>query len=153
MSDHHEENGRDEGSRRTPRIVAMTTLGVAGAVTTGLIAWQAPALASDDSAFKRQEDTPDIVLAVDDEDDDDTFARDDTDDDGGEQTTWSKTTRGTGSSRSRRDGTNSRYSKVSRDRDRSRGDRTKDWTRDGGDRTRDRSRGATNDRSRHDTRR
>jgi len=42
---------------------------------------------------------------------------------------------------------------MSRDRDRSRGDLTKDWTRDGGDRTRDHSKNQTNDRSRNDTRR
>ncbi len=42
---------------------------------------------------------------------------------------------------------------VSRDRERSRGDRTRDWTRDGGDRTRDLTPNLTNDRSRNDTRR
>jgi len=42
---------------------------------------------------------------------------------------------------------------VSRDNDRSRGDRTKDWTRDGGDKTRDHSANQTNDGSRNDTRR
>jgi len=42
---------------------------------------------------------------------------------------------------------------VSRDRDLSRGDNTRDWTRDGkGDRTRDWSQNRTNDRSRNDTR-
>ena len=41
---------------------------------------------------------------------------------------------------------------MSRDRDQSRGDRTKDWTRDGGDRTRDFSQNRTNDGSRNDTR-
>jgi hypothetical protein len=51
------------------------------------------------------------------------------------------------------DGTNSRHTPVSRDRDLSRGDLTKDWTRDGGDRTRDHSKLKTNDRSRNDTRR
>lgn len=56
---------------------------------------------------------------------------------------------GTGNSN---DGTNSRVTPVSRDRDLSRDDLTKDWTRDGGDRTRDFSRHATNDRSRNDTR-
>ena len=50
------------------------------------------------------------------------------------------------------DGTNSRVTPVSRDKDRSRGDLTKDWTRDGGDRTRDWSRNTTNDKSRNDTR-
>jgi hypothetical protein len=51
------------------------------------------------------------------------------------------------------DGTNSRKTGVSRDKDRSRGDLTKDWTRDGaGDRTRDWSQNRTNDKSRNDTR-
>jgi hypothetical protein len=49
--------------------------------------------------------------------------------------------------------TDSRHSAVSRDRDRSRGDLTKDRTRDGkGDATRDHSRNHTNDKSRNDTR-
>lgn len=136
-------------TQKTQKLVSITTLALAGGVTAGLVAWQTPALASADEAYKRSDDTPDVVLAVDDEDDDDTFGREAASRD---NTSFSRTTRGTGSSRSRRDGTNSRYSRVSRDRDRSRGDRTKDWTRDGGDRTRDRSRGATNDRSRNDTR-
>ena len=42
---------------------------------------------------------------------------------------------------------------VSRDRDLSRGDKTRDWTRDGGDKTRDKTANSTNDRSRNDTRR
>jgi hypothetical protein len=51
------------------------------------------------------------------------------------------------------DGTNSRVTSVSRDRDRSRGDLTRDRTKDGpGTKTRDRSRHRTNDRSKHDTR-
>ena len=42
---------------------------------------------------------------------------------------------------------------MSRDRDISRGDKTRDWTRDGGDKTRDKTANNTNDRSRNDTRR
>ncbi len=41
---------------------------------------------------------------------------------------------------------------MSRDRDKSRGDKTRDWTRDGGDKTRDKTANNTNDRSRNDTR-
>ena len=41
---------------------------------------------------------------------------------------------------------------MSRDRDRSRGDMTKDGTRDGGDRTRDLTPNLTNDSSKNDTR-
>ncbi len=66
--------------------------------------------------------------------------------------TNTNTNSGTGNSKSGRDGTNSRVTNVSRDRDLSRRDLTKDWTRDGGDRTRDHSRNYTNDASRHDTR-
>jgi len=87
---------------------------------------------------KRQEGIADLVT-VDDDDDD---AR-------GDDTSRS----GTGNSRSGNDNTNSRVTKVSRDRDLSRRDLTKDWTRDGGDKTRDHSRNYTNDRSRQDTRR
>ncbi len=52
------------------------------------------------------------------------------------------------------DGTGSGYTSVSRDQDISRGDKTRDWTRDGaGDqRRRDWSAGQTNDGSRNDTR-
>ncbi|MEX2273941.1 MAG: hypothetical protein WEA10_00030 [Actinomycetota bacterium] len=53
------------------------------------------------------------------------------------------------------DGTNSRKTPVTRsNRDRSRGDLTKDRTKDGpGGPTRDRTKNSTNDRSRNDTRR
>lgn len=56
-------------------------------------------------------------------------------------------------SRGSQDRTGDGFSAVSRDKDRSRGDRTRDWTRDGdGDRTRDFSQNRTNDGSRGDTR-
>ena len=42
---------------------------------------------------------------------------------------------------------------MSRDRDRSRGDKTRDWTKDGKGKRRDWSANKTNDRSRNDTRR
>jgi len=78
---------------------------------------------------------------------------DDDDDANRDQTNTNSNTRSkTGNSRSARDNTNSRVTNVSRDRDLSRRDLTKDWTRDGGDRTRDNSRNHTNDRSRNDTR-
>jgi hypothetical protein len=74
---------------------------------------------------------------------------DDDDDANRDQTNTNSNTRSkTGNSRSARDNTNSRVTKVSRDRDLSRRDLTKDRTRDGGDRTRNH----TNDGSRHDTR-
>lgn len=51
------------------------------------------------------------------------------------------------------DGTNSRNTGVSVGDDRSRGDLTRDWTKDGpGTSTRDRTANHTNDGSRHDTR-
>jgi hypothetical protein len=57
---------------------------------------------------------------------------------------------GTGNSN---DGTNSRVTPVSKDRDWSNDDLTKDWTKDGaGAKKRDWSRNHTNDRTRNDTR-
>ncbi len=133
------------------KLVPVGILGIAGTVTLGVLAMTASTTANadrgpanQDAYVKREDQSPDLVLVADD-DDDDTGTRTRTGRD-------DATTQGTGSSRSRADGTNSRYSKVSRDRDRSRGDRTKDWTRDGGDRTRDWSQNKTNDESRHDTR-
>ena len=135
------------------KLVSISTLAVAGAVTTGLIAFQTPASADEDAAF-RKDDNPDVVMAVDDDDDDDTFGRDgDTRTRTNGQTRTNGGDTNTGASRSTRDGTNSRFTGVSRDRDLSRSDKTKDWTRDGGDRTRDHSANQTNDRSRNDTRR
>ncbi|MDN4173969.1 hypothetical protein QWY28_13490 [Nocardioides sp. SOB77] len=121
------------------KLVRTGVLAVAGGVSAGLIAWGAPTAFADDdgSAFQRKDDSPDVVMAVDDDDDDDTNDQTGTD---------------TGASKSTRDGTNSRFTKVSRDRDKSRSDLTRDWTRDGGDRTRDWSKNKTNDASRNDTR-
>ena len=88
--------------------------------------------ATDDLA-KRDEETTDIVLVADDDDDN---SRDGS--------------RGSGVSR---DATNSRFTGVSRDRDISRGDLTRDKTRDGaGGKKRDFSPNLTNDRTRNDTR-
>jgi hypothetical protein len=125
------------------KVMTIGTLGIAGAVTAGLLAYPtlgaAAADGADDVAFVRKDDTPDVVLAVDDDDDDDTFARD-----------RDTRTRTNGNTRTR---TRTRGTDVSRgDRDHSRGAKVRDWTRDGGDRTRDRSRNQTNDRSRHNTR-
>jgi hypothetical protein len=127
-------------------LLPLGTLGIAGAVTLGVIGMtgSVTSAADRDAYVKREETATSLVLVADDDDDDSND---------GSDTGWSKTTIGTGSSRSRADGTNSRYTKVSRDRDHSRGDKTKDWTRDGGDRTRDLTPNLTNDRSRHDTRR
>lgn len=118
------------------KLATIGTLGLAGAVTTGLIAFQGPsAIADDDAVYKRDDDAGNVVVTVDDDDDDDTNSRN------------------TGFSRSTRDGTNSRFTKVSRDRDHSRSDLTRDQTRDGkGAKKRDWSKNQTNDRSRNDTR-
>lgn len=143
------------------KYVAGAAVAVTGGVVFGLIGTGIPTIAqasdSDDdpTAYKRKDDMSATLETVDEEDDDDTMAglnraamdvsRD--------ATSVSKTTRGTGSSRSRRDHTNSRYSPLSRDRDGSRGDKTKDRTYDGkGGLKRDWSRNHTNDRSRNDSR-
>ena len=134
------------------RPMFLATLGLAGAVAAGMVAATGslssaadPAVPGTDQAIvKREDQVAELVLVSDDDDDD---SADDS------RSGVSKTTVGTGSSRSRADGTNSRYSNVSRDRDRSRGDKTKDWTRDGGDRTRDLTPNLTNDKSLNDTRR
>ncbi|MCY7397123.1 MAG: hypothetical protein LH468_13415 [Nocardioides sp.] len=122
------------------RIISIGTLGVAGAVATGLLAFQGPSAFADDAAYKRDDDAAKVVMTVDDDDDDDT------NDDG--------MTQDTGNSVSANDGTNSRVTGVSRDRDLSRGDLTKDFTNDGpGNNNRDLSADHTNDNSRNDTRR
>ncbi|QWC83830.1 hypothetical protein KLP28_09285 [Nocardioidaceae bacterium] len=132
------------------RIIPTTLLGVAAATVVGLIGFSTPTVASADAdpAVKRDEDVVEIVLV--DDDDDDTNRTRGTRTRGG--ATNDATNDATGDSRSRNDNTNSRFTAVSRDRDVSRGDLTKDFTRDGGDRTRDWTKNATNDRSRNDTR-
>ena len=76
-------------------------------------------------------------------------AMDEDDDDGDTSNSNSGFTSGDDSN----DRTGSGHTGVSRDRDRSRGDKTRDWTRDGnGGIKRDWSGGHTNDRSRNDTR-
>ena len=106
----------------------------------------ASATKSDDLAAKREEEAKEVVAVADDDPDDDT-----TDDggDGGDDTSRSRGTSGVNSN----DRTGSGHSRVSRDRDRSRGDKTRDRTRDGkGGKKRDWSGGHTNDRSRNDSR-
>ena len=90
------------------------------------------------AAIARDEDDTGVLEVVED-DDDTTGGGDDSD----------SFTSGVSSN----DGTNSRVTAVSRDTDRSRGDLTRDRTKDGpGAATRDRTAGSTNDGSRHDTR-
>lgn len=114
-------------------LLPTALLGVSGATLAGLMAMQAPTVDAGEVA-KRDEDGVELVLVGDDDDDD-------TND-------WSR-------SRETNDHTRSNFTKVSRDRDRSRGDKTRDWTRDGkrDHKKRDWSANKTNDRSRNDTRR
>src|SRR5688500_5693153 len=104
-------------------IIRGSVYGLAGAVGAGVLAWPAAAAFADTDEIyvKRDEQTREMV-ALDDDDDDDTN---------------DNTGLNTGASRASNDNTRSNFTNVSRDRDRSRGDKTKDRTRDGGDRTRD----------------
>jgi hypothetical protein len=136
------------------KALRLSALAIAGATTAGLIGFTAPALADGGSVYKRDDDGGQVVTTVD-RDDDDDDGNTNTNTGGGDGTnsqTNSHAGDGTGDSRSRADNTTSRVTDVSRDRDKSRGDKTKDWTRDGGDKTRDHSANQTNDRSRNDTR-
>lgn len=128
--------------------VRTASVAVAGLVALALAGAPASVASSgSDPAVKRNEDTPDLVLVAD-RDDDDTNDRL-----GADMATRSKATRSKATrSKASRDHTNSRYTAVSRDRDKSRGDLTRDWTMDGGERTRDWSKNSTNDNTRNDTR-
>jgi len=126
------------------KLLPIGTLGLAGLVGAGLMTLPGTTVAADlgdDVATKREDNVTELVL-VDDDDDDDT----------NDSSNTNSKSRFTGFSRSTRDNTRSNFTKVSRDRDISRSDKTKDWTRDGGSRTRDWSANRTNDRSRNDTR-
>lgn len=95
----------------------------------------------------KQEDGDDPVLLDRDDDDQDRFRGT-----GGDDTNNSGSG-GFTSGQDSNDGTNSRHTGVTRNTDRSRGDLTRDRTKDGpGASTIDRSRHQTNDGSRHDTR-
>ncbi|HXQ89255.1 MAG TPA: hypothetical protein VN733_06405, partial [Solirubrobacterales bacterium] len=58
------------------KLMTTGALGLATVVTTGLVAWQAPAAFADHhekkTAFKRDDDSQVLVTTVDDDDDDDT---------------------------------------------------------------------------------
>lgn len=129
-------------------LLKTGSLGLAGLVATGLVAWQAPvAVARDDDrghqstkAFKRDDDSQSAVTTVDDDDDDDTGF--------GQKGTQTRTRTGRGG-----DGTNTDTNTDTRGRDDSRGTRTRDRTHDGPGRDRvDHSRHHTNDGTRHNTR-
>jgi hypothetical protein len=116
--------------------IAVLALAIAlGLPLAGLATAKSGADDGTKAAIKREDDAAPLVTADDDDDDGD--------DTGGN-------TDRTGKSRDR---TNSRHTAVSRDRDRSRGDLTRDKTRDGkGGKKRDWSQNRTNDGSRNDTR-
>lgn len=121
------------------KLIPASLLGLSGLVTVGLLSLQAPGVSADQQFAKREDDTPELVLVADDDDDD---------------TNDQSRSRGTGISRSTGDGTRSNFSRVSRNRDLSRSDLTRDRTRDGaGAVKRDWSANRTNDRSRNDSRR
>ncbi|HSE71015.1 MAG TPA: hypothetical protein VLA97_09670 [Nocardioidaceae bacterium] len=127
------------------KLLPFGTLGLAGLVGIGLMSLPTSTVAAnlgDETVTKRDDSVTELVL-VDDDDNDDT---------NGTGTQTRTRSRNTGLSRSTNDNTRSNFTKVSRDRDQSRSDKTKDWTRDGGSRTRDWSADKTNDRSRNDTR-
>jgi hypothetical protein len=137
---------------RTGIATLATTVG-AGLVVVGVGA--ANAGDNDQTYAKREDNVKEWIVSADDDDDGD--------DDYRLKGTNTNTNTGTGISRgthhSREDSgrsgdrTGSRHSRVSRDRDHSRGDKSRDWTRDGkGGATRDFSANMTNDRSRNDTR-
>ena len=123
-------------------IGRVGTLAVAGAMVMGLPGVALGGGAGEQQAVLSREDEDGYVLVAVDEDDDLESAG----------ITGDGTDNSFSSGVDSNDNTGSGYSAVSRDRDYSRGDKTRDFTRDGGDRTRDRSAGHTNDNSRNDTR-
>lgn len=125
------------------KLLPIGTLGLAGLLGVSLMSFPATTVAAnlgDDAISKREDDVAALVL-VDDDDGDDS-----------NDNSGTARSRNTGFSRATNDNTRSNFTKVSRDRDLSRSDKTRDWTRDGGDRTRDWSQNRTNDGSRNDTR-
>jgi hypothetical protein len=114
-------------------LIAFLAAVVMTALPVGALAFD-----SSDDVARRDDEAPALVASDD----------DDGNDDGDTGTRNSRS--GTGNSNDR---TGSRHTSVSRDWDRSRGDLTRDRTKDGpGGSRRDWSNGHTNDRSRNDTR-
>lgn len=132
------------------RLIPLGGLGLVGLVAAGLIAFQTPTISAADEVAKRDDDQPTLVLVADDDADDDDSKK--------SNDTQSRFTKHSRNSKVSNDHTRSNVTKVSRDRDRSRADKTRDWTRDGAKKqgkkqVRDWSANSTNDRSRNDTRR
>ena len=125
-------------------LIRTGIITLAGSVGAGMLTIAGTANADTALLTKREDASAEWVVDDDDRgDDDDTNTR---------SKVSGPETRTGGAGTNTNDMTGSRMSRVSRDRDRSRGDQTRDWTRDGGDRTRDFSRNLTNDKSRNDTR-
>lgn len=113
-------------------LITLLAAGVVAAPAAGITG---PGGSNDDIALRREEDITDIVTLTGDDDDD------------------TNSNSGFTSGVDSNDRTGSGHTPVSRDRDRSRGDKTRDRTRDGaGGAKRDWTGGHTNDRSRNDTR-
>jgi hypothetical protein len=142
---------------RTGIATLATSVG-AGLVVVGVGAASA---SSDDQTYaKREDNVKEWIVTADDDDDDNnrlsgTNTKTRTGANGGTHTR----TRSKGTHHSREksgrsgDMTGSRHTRMSRDRDNSRGDKSRDWTRDGkGGPTRDFRANLTNDHSRNDTR-
>jgi len=135
------------------KLITTSTLGLAGLVATGLVAWQAPMAFGDDAddrpthsdtnsgkAFKRDDDSQVLVTTVDDDDDDDT---------GLNKHTRTNTNTNTGTNTNTNTGTRTRGGNT----DHSRSGSVRDLTSDGpGSGNVDRSRHHTNDGTRHNTR-
>ena len=116
---------------------AILVLAALFAFGTFSVAYAAGARGTDDYAAQRENDGAELLTVADD------------DDDGPDDDDTSSFSSGVNSN----DGTGSGHTPVSRDRDRSRGDKTRDRTYDGkGGKKRDWSGGHTNDRSRRDSR-
>jgi hypothetical protein len=114
------------------RIVTFLVVASLAVFAVGGVAVAGAGRPEAEVAIAREEDVEQIVVAE--------------DDDGGDDGD-------SGNSGNSGDATNSRRTGVSRSDDRSRGDLTRDRTKDGpGGATRDRTANHTNDRSRHDTR-
>lgn len=121
------------------RLLRALIAAFAALLGLGMFAMVSSSTAAADDVVAKREDSATVLLSEDDDDDDD-------DDD---TSTSVSSPSGTGVSN---DATSSRVTSVSRDRDVSRDDLTKDRTMDGGDVTRDLTSNHTNDASRNDTR-
>jgi hypothetical protein len=135
------------------KLITTSTLGLAGLVATGLVAWQAPMAFGDDAddrpthsgkAFKRDDDSQVLVTTVDDDDDDDT---------GLKHQTRTNTNTNTGTNTNTNRGTNTGTRTRGANTDHSRRGNVRDLTSDGPGRGNvDHSRHHTNDGTRHNTR-